>query len=38
MQKLQFDRKTAIETGLIIDLRPNDALIFEIVPKDCREE
>ncbi|HOG67638.1 MAG TPA: alpha-amylase family protein [Bacteroidales bacterium] len=38
MQKLQFDRKTAIETGLTIDLRPNDALIFEIVPKDCREE
>jgi len=38
MQKLQFDRKTAIETGLTIDLRPNDALIFEIVPKDCMEE
>ncbi len=36
-QKLAFDRQTAIQSGLGIELNPNDALIFEIIPKDCRQ-
>lgn len=36
-QKLTFDRQIAIQSGLSIELNPNDALIFEIIPKDCRQ-
>lgn len=36
-RRLSFDRQTATHQGLSIELKANDALIFEISPKDCRE-
>ncbi|MBE0637614.1 MAG: alpha-amylase family protein [Bacteroidales bacterium] len=37
-QKLMFSRTEAHNQGLAIELKPNDALIFEISPKDCNCE
>lgn len=37
-QKLNFNRLTAINQGLPVEIKPNGALIFEIFPRDCRQE
>lgn len=37
-QKLNFNRTTAINQGIPVELKPSDALIFEICANDCRNE
>jgi len=38
MQKLSFNRATASSQGIPVELKANDALIFEITARDCRND